>query len=260
MAAPTLSVGTWQGAWSVNLKPSAAAAMSLTALRDEFRTLAHGLGVVWTETGIAVERNPEVSTTPLGEGLARALSTPRTVLTITAWMRTTRFISMRGLNAQLARTLIRHLTGADDATRAARLAAAFDTDGDASGWSEGMLLQEAALAGSGPGGAIVRLAGYETGPAIASCAASFRRYDPASPPGPAGLPGTLARVVASPVDRSTNPDRVHGEEPLFRLPGFNWPVTATELKAAAVVVGGVVVLGVIGYTLRSYAVARIASA
>jgi hypothetical protein len=61
------------------------------------------------------------------------------------------------------------------------------------------------------------------------------------------------------VDRSTNPDRVNSEEPLFRLPGFNWPVTATELKVAAVVAGGVVVLGVIGYTLRSYAVARIAS-
>jgi hypothetical protein len=142
--------------------------MSLTALRDEFRTLAHGLGVVWTETGIAVERNPEVSTTPLGEGLARALTSPRTVLTITAWMRTTRFISMRGLNAQLARAFIRHLTGTDDAAKSARLAAAFDTDGDASGWSEGMFLQEAALTATGGTGALIRTAGYETGPVIAS--------------------------------------------------------------------------------------------
>lgn len=259
MAAPTLAIGPWQASWSLNVRPSVGETLDLQALRSGVADLLESHGMR-DGAGVDPAITPEVSVTPLGLGMNRS------VLTVTAWTQVTRFVSMRATNTELARLFLRELTGASrpDTTQVERLAQAFHTNGDASSWTESPLFQEAVLFGVGPVGLGLRAARsagvVDTSPIIAACAATFQRYDPAHPPRPAGFDSTLERMAARPVARSTNPRRVDTEEPLFTFPGFNWPVSPTELKVAAVVVGGVVVLGVIGYALRSYAVARIASA
>ena len=74
-----------------------------------------------------------------------------------------------------------------------------------------------------------------------------------APPARSGIDGAAGRAIASPVRDSSNPQRIGQREPIFTIPGINWPFTAAELKVTLYVVGGLVALGIIGYTARGIA-------